>query len=147
LIGPDEEDPTTYVNYHAFVANIDQCHIFSSYPHYAIWAMRDAFENEEEIEPGSIRDAYVLGAAQWILWNGQNLFAQIRYPGDGLPHDYKKGGPFFSSELVITLPQWRFWRDGFRAVAEEKYEASDECKTVAVKAADMMDALEKNMTF
>lgn len=146
---PQEETPGEYVNYHAFVANLDQCHRFRSNPSYAIWAMRDAFEENQEGKPGSIRDAYVLGAAQWILWNGQNLFTQIRYSGDMLPKDSQKWipGRLDHAEPLLTLERWHFWRDRFRAVAGEKHEASDECKAVAVKAVDMMDAFENNMSF
>lgn len=147
---PQEENPGEYVNYHAFVANLEQCHVFHSDPTYAVCAMRDAFEKNQEDKPVSIRDAYVLGAAQWILWNGQNLFTQIRYPGDLLPKDKSQKRSLEEPdhhEPLLTLQKWHFWRDRFRAVAGEKHEASDECKAVAVKAADMMDAFEKNMAF
>jgi hypothetical protein len=71
----------------------------------------------------------------------------MRYPSD-LPSDSEKwtpGGLYFDEPLLV-LPRWHFWRDGFWAVTE-KPEASDECKAVAIKAADMMDSVEKNMTF
>lgn len=141
--GPDEENPERYVNYHAFVANIQQCHVFRSNPKYAIWAMRDAFEENRDDKPRSVRDAYIMGAAQWILWNGQNLFTQIRYPGDqeSSPGKLSRDGP------TITLQEWRSWRDSFKAVTVEKYDSGDECKAVAVRAADMMDAFERNMSF
>ena len=137
------------MNYHAFLANIEQGHVFRSDPPFALWAMRDAFEKNQESEPSSVRDAYVLGAAQWVLWNGQNLSTQIRYPGDVSSEDRGmwRPGELYHGEPLFDIPRWHFWRDGFRAVAGGKHEASDECKAVAVKAADMMDALEKNMTF
>lgn len=74
---PDDETPEEYVNYHAFIANLYQCHVFNADPTYAIWAMRDALETSLEDETQSVRNALVLGAAQWILWNGQGLLAQI----------------------------------------------------------------------
>ncbi|KAK2759837.1 hypothetical protein FQN54_002571 [Arachnomyces sp. PD_36] len=143
---PAEEEPQTYVNYNAFVANIERCHVFETDPTYAIWAMRDALEKNIEDEALCIRDSYIIGAAQWILWNGQKLFAQIKYTGTVFPQ-YWSPGELYSGEGLLTIHRWRFWADRFRAMAGEKSECSDECKAVAVKAADMMDAFEKYMTF
>lgn len=111
--------------------------------------MRDAFEENHDDQPGNVRDAYILGAAQWILWNGQNLFVQIQYPGDVLAREDRgwEARDAYRVTQPLTIDRWHLWRDSFRAVAGEKHDASDECKAVSVKAADMMDALEKNMTF
>ena len=84
------------------------------------------------------------------IWNGQDLFMQIRYPGDVLSDTtvWTPGKPPSSVlKPLLTLHKWQFWRDCFRAVAGEESEAGDECKTVSTKAADMMDAIEKNMSF
>jgi hypothetical protein len=62
-------------------------------------------------------------------------------------------GPLYHGKAHLTLDRWHFWRDGYKAVAssgkeeDEKKWYSQECKDVAAKAAAMMDALEKNMTF
>lgn len=75
---------------------------------------------------------------------------QIRYPGDVLPETtvWTPGKPPSSiRKPLLTLHKWQFWRDCFRAAAGEESEAGDECKAVSTKAADMMDAIEKNMSF
>lgn len=103
-------------------------------------AMRNAFgERPSGTSQGGettavISDTWVLGAAQWILWAGQGLFKQVALPV--LPVDKEQ----------ITSEDWRSWRVGFAAVAVgEKY--SEECRAVAKRAVEMMDALEKGMSF
>lgn len=60
-------------------------------------------------------------------------------------------GPLYGGKAHLTLNRWHFWRDGYRAVAscgkEKEKGYSQECKSVAAKAAALMDALEENMTF
>jgi hypothetical protein len=46
----------------------------------------------------------------------------------------------------MSLDKWRLWKQGFRDAVTEPG-ASDECKKVALKAADMMDMLERGMLF
>lgn len=44
--------------------------------------MRDAFEEDEKYYPSdAVRDAYILGAAQYILFKGQDLVQRIACPG------------------------------------------------------------------
>lgn len=160
---PEEERSEEYVNLQAFLAHLQQYRIFPTDPRFAVCAMCDAFENPQDDDPAWVRDALVMGAVQWILWNGQDLFIQHRYPGDKAPKspsEYDSGGPEYIDEPYIMLNRWHIWRDGFRAVAGEKcqtskeceaaagekYEPSGECKAIALKAADMMDAFEKNMS-
>lgn len=114
--------------------------------------MRDAHEGFPE-ESGSIRDAYVLGAAQWILWYGQTLFKQLLYSEAVSTNTLRawSPGPLYDGKKFLSLHRWHFWRDSFKAVAlqgkEEEKGYGQECKMVAVKAEEMMDSLEKNMTF
>ncbi|KAI9818968.1 MAG: hypothetical protein M1832_004136 [Thelocarpon impressellum] len=72
---PDPDNPGAYVNFHAFAANLADRGIFTTYPTWAIWAQREAHEDRRE--QGVIGDAYVLAAAQWILWYRQSLFKQV----------------------------------------------------------------------
>lgn len=43
--------------------------------------MNNAFSEDEDHSQDTreIRDAWVLGAAQWILWNGQQLFKLLHW--------------------------------------------------------------------
>ncbi len=143
--------PSKYVNFHAFAANLDERRVFSTSPTWAIWAQRDAHETRQE-DQGSIRDAYILAAAQWILWYGQSFFKQIIFREDVSTDTLRmwSPGPLYDGKSFLSLHRWHFWRDSFNAVASEEKgekEFGQECKTVAGKAAALMDSLEKNMTF
>ncbi|CAF9921354.1 hypothetical protein IMSHALPRED_005160 [Imshaugia aleurites] len=151
LACPDPENPSEYVNFHAFAANVFERRFFSNGPTWAIWAQRDAHEDRRE-EKGVIRDAYVLAAAQWILWYGQSLFKQVLFPGDA-PDDLRPWtpGPLYHGKASLSLHRWHFWRDGFNAVASGQEKGGEafgqECTSVAAKAVEIMDSLERNMTF
>ena len=61
-------------------------------------------------------------------------------------------GPLYSGTSALSLRRWQFWKESFKTVAlagknEEKGGYGQECRIVAAKAADIMDSLEKNMTF
>lgn len=109
--------------------------------------MHDAFELERE--EGLAGDTCTLIAAQWILWNGQSLFIQIRFLGDVGPQDEQswEPGELYDGEPKLTLHRWRFWKEGFKMAAEETSARSDECKAMSTKAARMMEAYEQNMMF
>ena len=47
--------------------------------------MRDAFEQEHEADWTT--EFYIMAAAQWILWNGQNLFKHFLYTGPSTSDD------------------------------------------------------------
>lgn len=149
---PDPDDPSQFVNFHAFAANLEERRVTVTDPTWAIWAMRDAHEDPRE-EQVNIRDAYILGAAQWIIWYGQSLFKQILFSEEVSTDDLRgwRPGSLYDGKKFLSLHRWHFWRDSFKAVAsqekEEEKQYGQECKMVAAKAADMMDSLEKNMTF
>lgn len=152
--GPDPDCPSNYINFHAFAANLFERRIFCTDPTWAIWAQRGAHEgwlNDEDED--KFHDIYVLAAAQWILWYGQSFFKQVLSPGDVTLDDLQcwSPGPLYDGKRFLSLHRWHFWRDSFKAVAcgEQGGEKGlgQECMTVAAKAADMMDSLEKNMTF
>lgn len=114
--------------------------------------MRGALETNQEKESAPIRDALIMAAAQWILWHGQGLFLQLRYQGDisALDKQAWTPGELYSAkkdEVGLTLRRWRFWRTRFGEVAQEANGTSEECKAVAGKVVDMMDVIEKSMTF
>ena len=153
-IGPFTGYPLSYyVNFHAFAANLFECRIFPNGSTWSIWALREAHE-ERRKETGSMRDMYVLAAAQWILWYGQSFFKHIIYPGEIDNNTLRmwKPGPLYTGTKFLSVHRWQFWKDSFKNVAsggqdEEKGGYSQECRSVSAKAADIMDALERNMVF
>ncbi|KAI9675627.1 MAG: hypothetical protein M1817_000994 [Caeruleum heppii] len=149
LVGPDPDDPSQYVNYHAFAAHLWEHRIFSTDPTWAIWAQRDALEGRVDVEDDE-QDAYVLAAAQWILWYGQSFFKQVMYPGDVTPNDLRgwSPGPLYDGKAALNLHRWHFWRDSYREIAcsvDEGYSA--ECKNVSARVVEIMDSLERIMMF
>lgn len=149
---PDPDRPGHYVNFHAFAANIYECRIFRTDPTWAIWAQREAHEKRLE-GLGSVRDEYVLAAAQWILWYGQSFFKQVLFSGEVSLDEMRSWspGPLYDGTKFLSLHRWHFWRDQYKAVAsgekEDEKGFGQECKIVAAKTAELMDWLEKNMTF
>ena len=116
---------------------------------------RSAPEGGEHHESrrGVPREIWVLAVAQWILWYGQSLFKQVLFQGEVSLNDLRawRPGPLYKGKANLSLDRWHFWRDGYSAMAssrkEEEKGYSEECRDVAAKAAGMMDALERNMTF
>jgi len=108
-IGPDPDDPSIYVTFHAFAANLFERRIFHTNPTWAIWAQREAHENSPA-EESSIRAAYVLAAAQWILWSGQSFFRQVIFTGDVSHKDLQfwTPGPLYGGDSQLSLQRWRF---------------------------------------
>ena len=150
---PDPDCPNNYVNFHAFAANLFERRILPTKPTWAIWAQREAHEDENE-PASTMRDYYVLAAAQWILWYGQSFFKQVLFQDDESTKDSQMWTPgrLYSGTRSLSLHRWQFWKESFRTVAlagkdEEKGGYGQECRTVAAKAADIMDSLEENMTF
>lgn len=139
---PGEEDPCEWPNTNAFYANIEECRIFYPSPTFAIWVMRDAFEQILEKEEGyfpGMRQQYILAAAQWILWSGQSIFKQIIYPDDEHPEGRASWspGPLYDGEPLLNLRRWRFWRDGFEKAAGDNC-LNEECRGVSRKVAAIM---------
>jgi hypothetical protein len=63
-----------YVNFQAFLANVFALHVWEPTPDLAIWAMSRAFGSKSLTVEPKYRDYQIMGAAQWLLWNGQELF-------------------------------------------------------------------------
>jgi hypothetical protein len=45
-------------------------------------AMDGAFNKDHSKEPAQVRDAWVMGAAQWIKWRVEEIFGLVQKPGD-----------------------------------------------------------------
>lgn len=146
----DPDAPSAHVNFHAFAANLHERRLLSTDPLWAIWMLRDAHERPLKGSQ-NIWDARILEAAQWILWYGQSLFKQVLSHEE--PSDLRdwSPGPLYDGKATLNLDRWHFWRDGFTAVAcGEKVDEKrfgQECRSVAAKAAALMDFFEKNMMF
>ena len=109
--------------------------------------MEITFEEDHNKEASTVRDAWVMGAAKWIIWGGQSLLKLHLDPGDEM---VPTGTPS-KSELErimnlkrITLHTWHTWTSEFRKAAESDG-FGDECRDVAKRAADLMEVLEKAM--
>ena len=161
--GPEPENPIAYVNFHAFAANVFEHRLFRiTDPDWAIWALRDGLEetHDKENEKG-VRDAYILAAAQWILWFGQTLYkslllASSSSKNSGLKEERAwRPGPMYSGKAVLSIDRWHFWIDRFIVYgsSSEKPDrsvlgpCSEECQRLARKAAEMMDVLERSLSF
>jgi Protein of unknown function (DUF3632) len=147
-----------YVNAQAFRANLMSIDLMSmGHLLYVVsfleHAMIDAFNEDHSKEPPQVRDACVMGAAQWIKWRAEEAFSLVQKPGDPKIQNERKKFSFWQSrkknEAVekkwpYTWNQWQAWKDGFRTVAgNEAY--SSTCRTIAEEAADLMGMQEKDM--
>jgi hypothetical protein len=88
----------------------------------------------------------------YILWSGQTIFVQVvQAPAELSPAatESRKPGPLFTGP-AFGLERWRFWKSGFAAAAVEAgaegKDSSIEHRVLAGKAAEFMDAIERNMT-
>jgi hypothetical protein len=106
--------------------------------------MRDAVE--EEIKDDGVFNCFVSAAAMWILCAGQTVFEMVVQ----LPKRREDGqeyatGPLFQGPK-LGLERWKFWKKSF-LVAAERTGADEECERLARRAADLMDSIERNMTW
>jgi hypothetical protein len=77
------EDPMEYVNSQAFEANLMSIGLMSKgHLLYVVsfleQAMDGAFNHSKE--PPQVRDAWVIGAAQWIKWRAEEAFNLVQKP-------------------------------------------------------------------
>jgi hypothetical protein len=115
--------------------------------------MRAAFEDERSHEAKEVRSSWILGAAQWILWNGQSIFNLILEPAlyDVTYETWPDRGAWDAGSLYngapgLSLERWQFWKRQFGDVSQ-KCDVTDECKMVSARAMAMMDLFEKSMVF
>lgn len=144
--GAGNVDPARYVNNQAFLSLMMEagCWIPTTRP--VLHVMSRTFEESHEKEPIEIRETWIMGAAQWILWSGQSLFKLHLDPISRMRH---KTTPLRNLEVIITtrpieLDMWHKWASEFRKAANCD-DFGEECRGVAMRAADLMEALEKAM--
>ncbi|KAH8650568.1 hypothetical protein BGZ60DRAFT_421368 [Tricladium varicosporioides] len=134
--GADGTDPKRYVNYQAFLANLVGFGLWLPNPAGALYAMRGAFEEDHEGEPCAIRSAWFMGAAQWILWNGQELFKLVLL-SESLETEER---------MHVTHNKWKGWIQKFEEVASSA-DVDQECRAVTARAAELMAVMESKMGF
>ena len=158
--------PSQYVNFHAFVANLDERRIFRHRSHVGhVGATRSARNPpRRRRRQGQTSVMFtLLAAAQWILWYGQSLVQAGPVPqGMSPPMTCAAGSQVRSTMAKHSSASLRArisGGNGFKAVVtgekEEKEEEKkkkkgfgQECKNAAgERRADLMISLEKNMTF
>lgn len=150
MTGPLEQWPEDWPNLMAFYAQLASTQIFPLNNMYAIWTMREAFEERRAPWKRTFegeRDQWIIGAAQFILWDGLELFKQTISPELTEEETALAPGLLCFSEHKLTRRRWNFWREGFKKAAEEEGELGEECKKVARKAANLMLAIEESLTF
>lgn len=92
-----------------------------------------------------------MAATQIILIMGdQILFKLLNHPTNDLGHWF--AGPLYGKDRdPYSIDRWHFWQDAFRAIAAGKWDGgekasiSGETKELAIRAADTMDAIEKEV--
>ena len=83
-------------------------HIHPHSPLFAIWTMRSAFKTRPEDNrygfPG-MHSQQIIAAAQYILWDGQNLFKHVIYPEERSQEDMRswKPGPLYAGDQTLSL--------------------------------------------
>ncbi|KFY92493.1 hypothetical protein V498_04904 [Pseudogymnoascus sp. VKM F-4517 (FW-2822)] len=135
--GADDSDPARFVNYEAFQAHIMDSGMWLPSLDGAMGTIEQAFEESHKGESPQIQDAWVLGAAQHILWSGQTLFKLLLWP---------RNEESIFSDREVALRKWHTWRDEFRKVSGDDGRG-EECRGVSKRVVDIMEALEKGMVF
>ncbi|KFY13588.1 hypothetical protein V492_03150 [Pseudogymnoascus sp. VKM F-4246] len=135
--GDDDTTPERFVNFNSFSARLLNSGMWVATAEDAFRTMRRALEEGHKNESIEIQDAWIMGAAQWILWSGQIFLESLLWPYD----DYN-----IISVQKDAMEKWHTWRDSFRRVSEGGGHG-EECKGVAKRAVGIMEALETGMVF
>ncbi|KXJ95093.1 hypothetical protein Micbo1qcDRAFT_200530 [Microdochium bolleyi] len=160
---PDDEAyacPARYVNFQAFLASLYSTGIFAPglVPVPAQRSLEGAFrsnghkldrsaaeaEEAEESDMTVVREAWVTGASQWIIWYGQALFRDIVL--SAATRD--QAAETSEQEQVVTAQHWHMWIEAFGRVATgtSLAGADAECREMARRASVLMAHLEGCMT-
>ncbi|OIW30735.1 hypothetical protein CONLIGDRAFT_289437 [Coniochaeta ligniaria NRRL 30616] len=154
---PDHQsDLDQWVNFNAFLANLDALNFWRGESHYLYRTMAYTFKHPPEglggfyKDPNDVqiglrgRDANVVAAAQWILWDGQNVRRLALYPRPPQGATLSKELYFNVESAATSLELWQIWKGGFKSASEEE-SASKESRDVALRAYTLMETLEKTM--
>lgn len=147
---PDASDIEidAWANVNFFFARVTEMGL-SDLSIFAIWAMRQALENEQiddaEGSAAQKYNVYVPAVASWIFGMGQALFAK---EADLTPSDRKhgnpaKGGELWKGKAEFSRERWALWKERL-AVVSKMEEISNKTKGIA---RDAIEAMERAETF
>lgn len=91
------------------------------------------------------RDAFIMGSAMWIIWDGQTIYRRALYQGpmqEPLAYLPEKG--IYNEKPLVTIDMLKSWKHGFKEAAGEEG-ICEEAKELALKSYRIMDALETSM--
>ena len=125
------EDPEKYVNFQTFTAHLYERGMIKG-SHLAVWTIQDALDGTKTA-PEQERNAYVMAASNWLLLNGEAVYAEIEGGGS------------------VSTKEWRRWHDSIDEVADgtwNKRPCAHDGDTVllAGRASAAMDAIERRKT-
>jgi hypothetical protein len=89
------------------------------------------------------RDAYIMAAAQWIIWDGQNLYRRALYKPPQV-RDVSQREYCYVERRDITMAKLISWKEGFRDAAEEEG-ISKEARDLALHPSFLIGTLEMVM--
>ncbi|KAB5546917.1 hypothetical protein GE09DRAFT_1190808 [Coniochaeta sp. 2T2.1] len=103
---PDSQsDLDQWVNFNAYLANLDALHFTNG--------GGETRDPNDEAYGRRGRDANVLAAAQWILWNGQNMRRYAIYPKPPAGSTTSDEDYFNLEFAGASLEHWHIWKQGF----------------------------------
>jgi hypothetical protein len=125
------EDPEKYVNFQTFTAHLHERGMIKG-SHLAVWTIQDALDGAKTV-PEQERNAYVKAASNWILLNGEAVYAEVA------------GGE------SVSTKEWRHWHDRIDEVADGTWNKrpcayDDDTVLLAGRASVSMDAIERRKT-
>jgi hypothetical protein len=125
------EDPHKYVNFQTFTAHLHEREMIKG-SHLAVWTLQDALDGAKTV-PEQERNAYVKAASNWLLLNGEAVYAET-----------KGGGS-------VSTKEWRRWHDRINEAADgtwnkRPYAYDEDTVLVAGRASVAMDAIERRKT-
>lgn len=145
--GDDGADPARYINFQAFLAHVQSAGLFLPSNDYARYAMQSAFNEDHSKDSRQIRDAWVLGAAQWVLWYGQDMFKLLMWSKETFNSKAEEKDFEAEKTRLVTLTDWKTWKMKFNDVAAGIGGHGEECRGLAKRVAGIMSALEQGMSF
>lgn len=132
-----------WTNINAFVAAITKEGL-ADFWLYAIWAMRDALEDEYKGKLAKFTlDAEMPAAAVWImvlaekLWEREEVWESSETKGDPAG-----GGKLWKGKSGFCKERWAFWKGRFQLLSQRKA-LRDETREMATEAFEKMESIEK----